>query len=248
MSRKHDDSDDDDDGPGDSTSFSLFVDKPWKNPFGMMVVKGRDVEEENTVIDKLTIMKPIFDYNDFDDKLYKGRLCADGGGIIATEPTIPGYLWKNPADIQIQVDNGESIDDVCKASYRTYQTIRTSTLTKEVTYRFPSGTTCNNEYFNTQNRRSSNLELDTDVVFYRQEMGEDENNNSIYTYCTFIVWRVAIDGAGKQTSAKDDDVTAATRALARLGIKKRGTNTTSAGAASSTNRGSVDRSGDSRMG
>ena len=132
----------------DPISFLLYIEQPWKNPFGMIVIKGTEVEEANTVVDKLTIMKPIFDYTDFDKKLFKARLCNDGGGIIISEPTIPGYLWQNPTEIQLLVDDTEDVGNVCQPSFRTYKTIRTdmkkdrNTRTKDIVYRFPSGVTC----------------------------------------------------------------------------------------------------------
>ena len=232
MSHIRDDDDDDDtteDGV-DTASFPLFIEKPWRNPFGMMVVKGTEVEEDNTVVDKLTILKPIFDIKDFDGNMYKGRLCSDGGGIIATEPSIPGYLWQNPKEIQLLVDEADRVDKVCQPSFRTYKIIRTDmkknvkTQTKEVVYRFPRGVTCNNEFFNKANRRSSQLDLDTEIYLKPDELGEDEDTGeSIKVFLPFIVWRVAIDGAGKQTADEDEDVNALGKAFARAGIKKRGT-------------------------
>jgi hypothetical protein len=222
--------DDDDSVDGDTETFTLDIEKPWRNPFGIMVIKGTEVEEENTVVDKLTIMKPIFDSKDFEDKLYKGRLCNDGGGIIVTEPTIPGYLWQHPKEIQLLVDEEDFVEKVCQPTFRTYKTHRTDmkknvkTHTKEVIYRFPRGVTCNNEFFNKQNRRSSQLELDTEMVIKQDEIGEDSEGTVLYQFLPFLVWRVAIDGAGKQTADEDEDVSAASKAFARLGIKKRGTN------------------------
>lgn len=233
MARNYERDNDDTSTDGSSVSgglFNLHIEHPWKNPFGMLVIKGTEVEEENTVIDKLTIMKPIFDVNDFEEKRYKGRLCSDGGGIIATEPTIPGYLLLDPKAIQLLVDDKHMIDNVCQPTFRTYKTIRTemkkdaSTRKKEVVYRFPPGVTCNNEFFNTTNRRSSQLELDTQLVMAQQLVGEDEEDNPIMNYCPFIVWRVSIDGLAKQTADEEDDgVSAAQKAFAKFGIKKKGT-------------------------
>lgn len=217
-------------GNDPTTTFTLHIDHPWKNPFGMLVVKGTEVEESNTVIDKLTILKPIFDYSDFDKKMFKGRLCHDGGGMIITEPTLPGYIWQDPKSIQMLIDEADSIAAVCQPSYRTFKTIRTdmkkdrTTRTRDIVYRFPTGMTCNNEFFNSQNRRSSQLDLDCDMHIHKIEIGEDEELNTLYQFCPFIVWRVAIDGLGKQTTDDGDGgLGAATKAFAKLGIKKRGT-------------------------
>jgi hypothetical protein len=208
----------------DGPSYQLHIEKFWKNPNGMLAIKGNEVVEDNTVMDKLTIMKPIYDMDDFDNKLYKARLTDEGDGLIVTEPTIPGYLWKNPAEIQALVDL-DNDDGVCQKTELTYKTIRMDMKknrdykTHEVTYFFPKGTTCNNEHFNRANRRSSQYELNTDMYVYELQIGEDQEGRDIVQYCPFIVWRMAIDGEGKQTEDDDDGVRGAEKALARLGIK-----------------------------
>jgi hypothetical protein len=223
----------DDTSDGDASSFLLHIDKPWNNPFGMLVVKGTEVEESNTVVDKLTIMKPIFDYGDYEKKMYSAKLCEDGGGIVVTEPTIPGYLWQNPKAIQMLVDDSFDEKGVCQPSFRTYKTIRTdmkkdrATRTKEIVYRFPRGVTCNNEFFNTENRRSSQLDLDTDIIMHKVAFGEDSDTGlSVHNFLLALVWKVAIDGEGKKTIVEDDAVKGTAKMFAKLGLKKLGTNST----------------------
>jgi hypothetical protein len=205
-------------------TYQLHIEQFWKNPNGMLCIKGNEVVEDNTVLDKLSIMRPIFDMDDFDNKLYKACLTRDGDGIIITEPTIPGYLWKNPTKIQALVDL--EADEVCKKTELTYKTIRMDMKknrqyrTQKCTYLFPHGTTCNNEHFNKKNRSSSKNDLDTEIYVYEVQIGTDEENNEdIVQFCPFIVWRMAINGEGKRTDDDDDGVRGASKALARLGIK-----------------------------
>ncbi len=208
---------------GEMQTFQLYFEEPWKNPFGMVCIVGTKVEHEKTVIDKLTIIKPVFDINDNQRELFKGRLNSDGTGIIVTEPTIPGFLWQNPQDIQELIDAEE--DEICDRSFQTYKTIRTDMkrnkdlLSHEVIYRFPKGVTCNNEFFNSMNRRSSHYELDTDMIIYKQVLGVDEQNNNIIQFCPCLVWKMAIDGEGKQTDDDDDALSRTSKAFAKLGIK-----------------------------
>jgi hypothetical protein len=150
-------------------------------------------------------------------------LTTDGDGIIVTEPTIPGYLWQNPTDIQALVLDD---DDICQRTMQTYKTIRTDMKknrddlrTHDVVYRFPPGVTCNNEFFNSQNRRSSQHELDTELCLYKQVLGLDQNGQPVVQFCPFIVWKMAIDGEGKQTEDDDDALNKTSKAFARLGIK-----------------------------
>jgi hypothetical protein len=208
-------------------SYQLYIEQFWKNPNGMLAIRGNEVVQENTVVDKLSIMKPIFDMDDFDLKLYSARLNDGGTGIIVTEPTIPGYLWRNPAKIQELVDDGAP-GGICKKTELTYKTIRIDMKknreyrSHEVTYFFPQGVTCNNELFNgssTKGRRSDHFELDTEMFVYEVELGKDQDDNDIVQFCPFIVWRMAIDGAARQTEDDDDGVRGASKALARLGIK-----------------------------
>jgi hypothetical protein len=204
-----------------STLFPITV--KIRNPFGILTVIGNKVEEDKTVIDKLTIMKPIFDINDFEKKFHKARLTHDGKGLIATEPTIPTYLWSNPKAVLELVDEEHGS---CDATFQTFKTIRTDMKKKrdlrthEVLYKFPPGTTCNNEFFNKVNRRSSNYELDTELIVFENEVGQTEDGDKIVQFCPFVVWRMAIDGPGKQTEDEDDQVlNGATKAFARLGLK-----------------------------
>lgn len=208
-------------------TYQLYIEQFWKNPNGMLAIRGNEVVQENTVVDKLSIMKPIFDMDDFDLKLYSARLNDGGTGIIVTEPTIPGYLWRNPTKIQELVDDGAP-GGICKKTELTFKTIRIDMKknreyrTHEVTYFFPNGVTCNNELFNgssTKGRRSDHFELDTEMFVYEVELGKDQDDNDIVQYCPFIVWRMAIDGAARQTEDDDDGVRGASKALARLGIK-----------------------------
>ncbi len=84
--------------------------------------------------------------------------------------------------------------------------------------------TCNNELFNgssTKGRRSDHFELDTEMFVYEVELGKDQDDNdNVQFFCPVIVWRMAIDGAARQTEDDDDGVQGASKALlARLGIK-----------------------------
>jgi predicted RNA-binding protein with TRAM domain len=208
------------------STYQLNIDEPWKNPFGILTIKGTKVVEENTVMDKLTIMKPIFDINDFEKNVFQGTLLEDGSGIIITEPTIPGYMWDNVNEIQKLIDADST--GVCEPSLLTFKTIRTDLKkhrelqTTQNTYLFPDGVTCNNEFFNKQTRRSSQLDLDTEMFVHGQKIGESEDGEAIIQYCSFIVFKLGIDGAGKQTE-EADEVRGVNKAFARLGIKTKGT-------------------------
>ncbi len=209
---------------GVTPTYQLNFQEPWKNPNGMLTVVGHQVEVDNTVMDKLTIMKPIFDMKDYDKKHYKARLTQQGDGIIITEPTIPAYLWENPVEIQELVDDDYVL---CEATLRTYKTIRTDmkkhkpqSLTQDITYLFPDSITCNNEFFNKLNRRNSQFELDMEMVVFQQELKEkDHRGHLAIEYLPFVVWKLAIDGPGKQTEDDDEENQGISKAFARLRVR-----------------------------
>jgi hypothetical protein len=104
--------------------YQLYIEQFWKNQTnGMRAITGNEVlvQESTPAIDKLSIMKPICDLDDFDLQLYSARL-NDGGrtGTIVTEPTIPGYLWRNPAKIQELVDDHGAPGGICQKTELTY--------------------------------------------------------------------------------------------------------------------------------
>jgi hypothetical protein len=154
--------------------------------------------------------------------LYKASLIKDGIGISITEPTIPGYLWKNPSVIQALIDE---TDNKCSKSELTFKTIRIQMKenreyrTHDVTYYFPQDFTCNNRHFNGAKKNDGEKqELVTEMFVHELELGTDEEGTPIMQYCPFIVWRMAINGEEKKTDDDDDGIRGTNKALARLGI------------------------------
>jgi hypothetical protein len=203
-------------------SYQLYVDQFWLNPFGMFCVRGNEVQVDKSVVDKLTIYKPIFDMDDYDLLIYKASLTKGGVGITITEPTIPGYLWKNPSKIQALIDADH---DKCSKSELTYKTIRMDMKenrehrSHDVTYYFPEDMTCNNRHFNGSKKNDGEKqELFTEMFVYELELGLDEEGNTITQFCPFVVWRMAINGEEKKTDDDDDGIRGTNKALARLGI------------------------------
>jgi hypothetical protein len=204
-------------------TYQLFIDQYWKNPNGMFCVRGNEVQVNNAVVDKLTIYKPIFDMDDYDLKLYKAYLTKNGTGITITEPTIPGYLWKNATKIQETIDQDSR--SLCQKSEITFKTIRMHLKknkeyrSHDVTYYFPQDITCNNRYFNGSKKTDGEKqELITDMFVYDLPLGKDSSEDDIIQYCPYIVWRMAIDGEEKQIEDDDEDIRGTDKAFARLGI------------------------------
>ena len=206
-------------------TYQLYIEKYMNNPFGMLCIRGNEVQVEKNMVDKLTILKPIFDMDDFDLKLYKAALTKGGTGIVVTEPTIPGYLWKNPVKIQELIDFDQKSS--CTKSELTYKFIRMDMKknrehrTHEVIYYFPQDITCNNQHFNGSKKMGEKQELITEMFVFELEIGvdADKGNEPIFQYCPFLCWKMAINGEDKQVDDDEDGLRGATKALARLGIK-----------------------------
>lgn len=81
---------------GDSTNESslppvpLVFNKPWETGYGIVCLMCRDVTVDGRVVDRVRIIKPIFDMRD--SKKYQARITVHGNGIIAEEPAAPHYL------------------------------------------------------------------------------------------------------------------------------------------------------------
>jgi hypothetical protein len=201
--------------------FQLYFDEFYSNPNGMLCIVGKEVVQDKTVLDKLTIMKPIWDMKDFDKKRYKARLSKHFNGVVITEPNIPNYFWKDPVEVQALVDCDER--EVCAKTELTYKTMKMHLkehqehITRDTLFLFPAGVTCSNEHFNKKNRGTTHL-LDVDVFMKDVVIGKGSDGQNLVQYSPFVVWKMSINGENKRTDDDDDGISGASKAFARLGI------------------------------
>lgn len=214
--------------PEDLKEVQMYFDSDfYKNENGLFVILGKEVVEDNTVMDRLTVLKPIWDLIDFDRGRYKARLTNDCGGIIIQEPIFASWMWNNPRKVMDLIDAEE--EEACARTELAYKTMKTRVnekreyRIKETLYRFPEGITCNTDHFNKKNRGSSSLLLDCNIHIFEHTVGKTDENRDIIMYCPFVCWKMAVDGEGRRTAEDDEEVTATAAALSRIGFTLSGT-------------------------
>lgn len=193
---------------GEPIRYQLVFDKPWLNPCGIIAIVGPNCKAKKRLVDKVRIMMPIWDLNDWEDELYSARLSPEGDGIITTEPVVPAFLRKrdNVDTIQGLVD--ETVpscgNQVCHKTKDVYEVLTTSMeqtkalQTKEVFYAFSDGITCNNVAFNDRtdgSKPDDAWSLQSHLVMDIEVIGKDANdvNKVMNDMHSFIVWEMAID-------------------------------------------------------
>jgi len=155
-------------------------------------------------------------------KKVKASLLIDGTGIVITEPSVPQYLYKDLKSMYALDAEAEA----CEATIRAHKVASTGIKrdekrqVKQVTVKFPDGMSCNNEFFN----NSGTSKLKTNIRFMEvvicQEEDEDGLVNDVNQTCTYVFWKVAIDGTDRRLREESDsDEDELVGALKRMKIK-----------------------------
>jgi hypothetical protein len=109
--------------------FTLDFEKPEKNPCGIMVFRANDVKHGSKLIDKVTILKPLYDPRDC--KLLKATLDADGLGITYTELSSPSYFLKDASLIHGAEKEHKKTGLACKKTEQAHLVAANSIQSKE---------------------------------------------------------------------------------------------------------------------
>lgn len=78
--------------------------------------------------------------------------------------------------------------------------------TMKTYYEFPKGITCNNECFNVDakgNNPSTLFRLKTSFKMEKEFLFKDKQDNDVFTYMPFLVWRVAVDSTNEKERRTD---------------------------------------------
>jgi hypothetical protein len=223
----------------------IVFNEPWHCPLGNMFIRADRVNVGGRLVDKVRVLKPIFDVQDYKDKHYRARLTPNGDGIVFTDPTVPAFLRErdNCDHISNLVDktkdaNGNFIGDYDEKTKECYEASATDMLDDdykhvETIFRFPTGITCNNDFFNADsqgNNPTDVCELKMRLKVDEKEIGRrvqtDQNGNQVdvvpvNTYHFFLVFEMAVDDANStgrrtlQATKQYDDVNSA---FGNLGI------------------------------
>lgn len=231
LSARRDDTDD------DIPSVPLVFNKPWETGYGIVCLMCRDVTVDGRVVDRVRVIKPIFDLRDSQN--YQARLSVHGNSIIADEPAAPHFLLDrdNVDKICTLIDTkkdsrGIVVGQVCQQTKSAYEVATLTAKTKpecrkqQVLYTLPDGVTCNNRFFNPDikgNPPSDEYLLRTKFVLDTVVISKDANGNDIRSFLPFIVWEMAVDDQDdveRRTTADNVGADHLGDALLNLGIAR----------------------------
>lgn len=125
------------------------LDRPENNANSIFAVRGKDVVVDDiSVMDTITIYKPIFDPRD--RAKVEVSLLSDGSGIEMKEPTVPTFFFTQVEDMY-ELDSDE---ERCASTILAHSVAATAIKnqvhrqSKRVVIEFPDGITCNKDFFN----------------------------------------------------------------------------------------------------
>mmetsp|Transcript_8048 Transcript_8048/g.17383 ORF Transcript_8048/g.17383 Transcript_8048/m.17383 type:complete len:359 (-) Transcript_8048:516-1592(-) len=224
-------------GNNNNESFRLHFDESWGNPDGIFSLMAPNVKVGDRIVDKVRLLIPFHDVEDV--PLFKARLSEDGSSFILTKPTIPGYLRdrENIEAITQYVDRSVGVAcEQCKNLYEVQSTTmemeeNAHLRTKDTTYKFPDGITCNNDTFNL----GQNGEKPTDAYSLRirvnmdlTQLGEiasaDENPKMAYGVHPFMAIEMAVDDIDAKVrrtkKVSEEEVNSVDEAFMNFGITR----------------------------
>jgi len=183
------------------------LDRPENNANSIFAVRGKDVVVDDiSVMDTITIYKPIFDPRD--RAKVEVSLLSDGSGIEMKEPTVPTFFFTQVEDMY-ELDSDE---ERCASTILAHSVAATAIKnqvhrqSKRVVIEFPDGITCNKDFFN---EAGDGLKLKKRFRMLEVELCKDAAGNPVTTHLTFMYWKVAVDGEekklGPDKNKPDDD-------------------------------------------
>jgi hypothetical protein len=175
--------------------YQMNTDNPECNQGGLVPVIGREVEFNKTIVSKLTIYLPITDLRDFTEKQrFKASLLENFDGVRITMPTMPSYLMQAEDIESLHAQEGTN---KCWPTERSHKVLgvaleaNESQQTKQVTYRFPDGMTCNNKLFNDD--VGDDYKLAANLRFKEVIIGKGAGGVDVKQLCPLVFWQIAID-------------------------------------------------------
>jgi hypothetical protein len=133
--------------------YKLSVDKPWENPYGILVASGRSITKGAVMLDNVSIYFPIACVRDVHEKKVTAELLPSNNGIRITMPTIPSVLVSTACieKMHKQVSSG-----FCLPSQNAHKAVANEIkdkkhherCMKQIIFLFPDGMTCNTSHFN----------------------------------------------------------------------------------------------------
>ena len=180
----------------------LDLEYPENNPNGMFVVQGTDVQVKNSLMNTITLYKPLADPRDRTKT--EASLLQDLSGIEIKEPSVPTFFFNEGDDIH-ELDSAQEQCSKTKLAHSVACTAIQSQVhrqSKRVVLKFPDGMTCNKDYFNNP---GDSFKLKKHFRILPVTLGKEKSSgNSIESYVAFVYWKVVIDGTEKLLAPDKD--------------------------------------------
>jgi hypothetical protein len=207
--------------------FNLDFDKPEKNPFGIMVFRANAVEHDGQLIDKVTIMKPLYDPRD--RKSLKATLDEDGTGITYTELSSPSYLFKD-ADLIHETEKEHTTAGLaCEKTCQAHQVAANSIQSKEelrlqrVRLNFPDEVSC--KIFTQADKKASKKgnKLKNNFRMVEVKIGESADCENLMWEAPYVVWVFVINSEARhlkrqESEDSDDDFKISTKRMNKVSM------------------------------
>lgn len=152
---------------------------PENHPDGILCLRINNDSAGNRLVDTYVIYCVMTDPRDFQD--YKAWLLPDGSGIKIRKPKLPSFFLQ---DIPLFYEKESAISSTTRMSEvhamvaNNIVTGGPSRQTRQITLYFPHGITCNNQYFNDNERKGDPISLETHPLMVSNvEEGTSENDN-----------------------------------------------------------------------
>jgi hypothetical protein len=175
-----------------------------ENPYGIMVVVGKEIEMKDQMYDVATIFLPGVCVRDHVDEKITACVTEDKKGIEITMPTLPSFLLSQQKLVRFYAR------DQCDRS----QKVHTSTAIalknsnehrfKSIVLNFPFGTTATADHYNYED----DFKLKTRIWMEKDKIAVE--GSEIMSVDTCVYWKVVLDGEKKilkeQRSTVKEDV------------------------------------------
>lgn len=196
------------------------------NPYGIVLMKAYGAQFGNKVFDSITIIKPVFDFRDMENKKnIKAELLENGTGMIITEPVIPHFLLHS-----VQAIHEQEGKDMCTMTARAHLTEATSVIRasneqkfKKTLLWFPEGVVCTLGIFNNHVDRETPNEIKTNgrFVFSWYSTGSASHglNGNLPLLNPYVFWKLVIKNTEQiMVEQVGDQLTYMTDAISRAHI------------------------------
>ena len=206
----------------DNNEFQLYLDDPYNNPFGILVIKRSKKNTGNEMVGQLRIY--FAQFNQEDAHSLDPQLSIDGSMLCVSRTAQPNPLVRDLKKLHYFTakDQADEEDDVYEGLLSIEQKLVNSAQNKKkFYYKFPPGMTCNSNHFNPNWKDQLDVDATVHMVPFDSKT-VDEGTREIVPYVAMmpvVAVELAIDGQSKSMGDSDETVDSVTNAMKKMQTK-----------------------------